>query len=596
VAAPVPRPEYPRPALAREAWLNLNGPWELALDDGDRGLRDGWERGRAFDRRIVVPFPLEAELSGVGDRTPHPVVWYRREVELAPDVAGRRLALRIGACDFATRVFVNGREVGAARGGYAPIACEIAHAVRAGRNEIVLRVEDRDTWSQPRGKQIAGAFPTGVDYDRVTGVWQTVWLEPLPELAIEDVWTIWTPAPGELAVHVAFDGLFDGEVRAALFDAGREVAHADGAGWGRPEARLALRVPGARAWSPAHPHLYELRVELAAGGRTLDAVRCPVGLREIRCEGRRLLLNGQPLYLRGALDQGYFPAGWYAAPDDDALVRDLELVRALGLNSVRVHQKAEDPRLLHHADRLGVLVFCEMPSGRDFSDRLVADLTREWSALVRRDRGHASAIAWVPFNESWGVWHQASRPRERAFVEGIAALTRALDGTRPVLGNDGWEHAAGDVWGLHSYAESGAALAAHLRALLADPSSAVLPEGQPLGLRRGALPGADVSGLPVLLSECGGVGYEPPGAPPPERPLFVYGELAKTPAELEARLRDLARGIDDVAELSGFVWTQLTDVQQERNGLLDFERRPKLPLATLREIFGSVGRRQEETG
>jgi beta-galactosidase/beta-glucuronidase len=573
----------------RERWLGLNGPWELALDDDDRGLRAGWERERPFPKRIVVPFPLEAELSGVGDRTPHPVVWYRREVELPPALLAGRLALRIGACDHATRVFVNGREVGAARGGYAPIACEIAHAARPGRNEIVLRVEDRDTWSQPRGKQVAGAFPTGIDYDRVTGVWQTIWLEPLPELAVEAVWTSWSPAADELAVHVGFDGLFDGEVRVALLEQGGEVARAEGAGWGRPEARLALRVPRPRPWSPADPHLYELQVELASGGRALDAVRCPVGLREIRCEGRRLLLNGEPLYLRGALDQGYFPGGWYAAPDDAAFVRDLELVRALGLNAVRVHQKAEDPRFLHHADRLGVLVFAEMPSGRDFSDRLVTDLTAEWSALVRRDRGHPSVIAWVPFNESWGVWRQAERPRERAFVEGVAALTRALDGTRPVLGNDGWEHSAGDVWGLHSYAETGAALSAHLRALLADPASAVLPEGQPLGLRRGALPGADVSGLPVLLSECGGVGYQAPDAAAPERPLFVYGDLPRTPAELEARIRDLARGIDDVPELCGFVWTQLTDVQQERNGLLDFERRPKLPLATLREIMGSIG-------
>jgi beta-galactosidase/beta-glucuronidase len=589
--ADLPRPEYPRPELVRERWLNLNGPWELALDDADRGLRDGFETRRPFPGRIVVPFPLEAELSGVADRAPHPVIWYRREVELPAEHAGGRLALRIGACDHATRVFVNGREVGSARGGYAPIGCEVAHAVRPGRNELVLRVEDRDTWSQPRGKQIAGPVATGIDYDRVTGVWQTVWLEPLPEVAVCDVWTSWSPAAGELAVRVGFDALFDGEVRAALCDAEGEVARAEGAGFGRPEARLALRVPRPRAWSPASPQLYQLRVELARGGRTLDAVRCPVGLREIRCDGRRLLLNGEPLYLRGVLDQGYYPGGWYTAPDDGAFRRDLESVRALGLNAVRKHQKAEDPRFLHWADRLGVLVFAEMPSGRDFTDRLVADLVAEWSALVRRDRAHPSVIGWVPFNESWGVWHQAGRPRERAFVEGVAALTRALDGTRPVIGNDGWEFSAGDVWGLHSYAETGEALAAHVRALLADPASPVLPDGQPLGLRRGALPGADVSRLPVLLSECGGVGYVAPGSAPPERPLFVYGDLPASPAAFEARLRDLARGIDACDELSGFVWTQLTDVQQERNGLFDFERKPKLPPATLREIFGAIGAR-----
>jgi hypothetical protein len=355
------------------------------------------------------------------------------------------------------------------------------------------------------------------------------------------------------------------------------VARAHTRALGRPESHLALEVPAPRRWSPESPHLYELEARLVRDGRVLDAVCAPVGLREFRCEAGHLLLNGEPFRLRGVLDQGYFPGGWYTAPDDADLQRDVELVRALGFNAVRKHQKAEDPRYLHWADRLGLVVWSELPSGRDFTGRLVLDATREWLELVRRDRGHPCVMAWVPFNESWGVWQLAARPEQRAFVEGLAALTRTLDPTRPVVGNDGWEFVAGDLWGLHSYATDGRGRR--------EPGAVVAPDGGPLADKRGTLPGTDVSSLPVVLSECGGVGYRTPGASLPAAP-FVYGTLPRSPEELEARLRDLVAGIRACDWLAGFVWTQLTDVQQEINGLLDFERRPKLPLERLRAIFG----------
>lgn len=592
----IPRSEYPRPELRRPRWLCLNGRWELELDDDDRGLAAGWHTGRPFSRRIEVPYPIESALSGVGDRTPHAVVWYRRGFVVPEGLGGERLVLRIGACDHAAQVFVNGREVGRHRGGYAPFGFDVAHGLRAGENELVVRVEDRASWAQPRGKQIAGEGGTGIDYDGVTGIWQSVWLEPLPEISIESVWPRYTLARRELSVLVEFGAardvaLFDGEVEALLFDGEREVARASASGFSRPESRLALAVPAPRLWSPDDPHLYRLVVRLAREGRVLDEVTCDAGLREITWHGGVLRLNGEPLYLRGLLDQGYFPGGWYAAASDVDLRRDVELVRAMGFNMVRKHQKAEDPRFLHWADRLGLLVWSELPSGRDFTTHLVTSLTEEWTALVRRDRMHPSVVAWVPMNESWGVWQQASRPEQRALVEALTALTRALDPTRPVLGNDGWEWSTGDLRGIHSYAATGEALARHVAAIREDPGAEVLLASELLGPKRGVLAGADPASCPLVLSECGGVGYVAKGAPAPPRDLFVYGSLPRTPAELEARLRDLAAGIAAIPELAGFVWTQLTDVQQERNGLLDFERRPKLPLATLREIFGALGAR-----
>ncbi len=592
----VPRSEYPRPELRRERWRCLNGAWELEVDDDDRGLAEGWHTGRSFSRRIVVPYPLEAELSGAGDRGPHPVVWYRRSVVIEDGFAPERLVLRIGACDHSARLFVNGREVGSHRGGYSPIAADVGHCLRPGQNELVVRVEDRETWAQPRGKQIVGAGGTGIDYDGVTGIWQSAWLEPLPALSIESVWCRSSLADEELAVHVEFGAagsaaLFDGDVEVLLLDGAREVARASAPGLGRPEVRVALRVPAPRLWSPDAPHLYDLRVRLLRDGRCIDEVGCDAGLREVSWRDGELRLNGEPLFLRGLLDQGYFPGGWYAAASDDDLRRDVERVRAMGFNMVRKHQKAEDPRFLYWADRLGLLVWAELPSGRDFTTQLVTSLAEEWVALVRRDRMHPSVVGWVPMNESWGVWQQASRPDQRALVEALTSLTRALDPTRPILGNDGWEWSAGDLRGIHSYAPTGDALVRHLEEILRDPDAEVLRSSELLGPKRGVLPGADPADCPVVLSECGGIGYVAPGTAAPPRDLFVYGSLPKSPGELEARLRDLASGIAAIPGLSGFVWTQLTDVQQERNGLLDFERRPKLPLETLREIFGAIGHR-----
>jgi beta-galactosidase/beta-glucuronidase len=588
-SSPIPRPEYPRPALVRARWQSLNGRWELGYDPGDRGLRDGWQSGRRFERSVVVPFPLESALSGVVDPEPPPVVWYRRHFQVPHAWLEERTVLHVGACDYEAQLFVNGRGVGSHRGGYAPIACEVGHALHSGENEVVLRVSDPPTWSRPRGKQWAGAVRTPVDYDTVTGIWQSVWLEPLPPVSIAELWTRFALETGELAVHVALSEPVDAELEAVLRDGEREVARARGATFGRIEARLRLPVPSPALWSPASPHLYELHVRLLEGGRESDRAQQWVGLREVAARDGRLLLNGEPLYLRGVLDQGYFPGGWYAAPSDEALRRDVELTRALGFNCARKHQKAEDPRYLYWADRLGLLVWSEMPSGRDFTGELVESIGREWPALVRRDRSHACVMAWVPFNESWGVWRQAERRDQRAFVEGMVGITRALDPTRPVVGNDGWEYAAGDLWTLHLYEGDRPDVSADLRRLLRDPHGDVLPPGQPLGRRVGALPGADVRGLPVLLTECGGIGFVPPEAERPEHPLFAYGKLPATAAELEERIRAVAAAIAGCPELSGFVWTQLSDVQQEMNGLLDFERRPKLPAERLRAIFEAIG-------
>lgn len=579
---PIPRPEYPRPILQRDTWLNLNGEWLFDYDSDDRGMEGRWFLAHAFAMKIIVPFSVESEASGLHDTSPPDIVWYQRNFE-APNWHGERVKLNIGACDYWTRVFINGLEVGQHRGGYAPISLDITHALMDGVNRITIRVQDSNSWMQPRGKQ-EGTTRWPIDYDSVTGIWQTVWLEPVNKTHITELFATYHLEDSTLSLLLGFSTHFTGDVEVSLLDAdillATSSAHCDG----RSEARITLQLDNPRLWSPDNPCLYKLKLKLLSDSIEVDSVRSYTGLREISMVDGRIFLNGSPIYLRGVLDQGYYLKGWYTPVDDETIQHDIELIKAMGFNFARKHQKAEDPRYLYWADKLGLMIWAEMPSGKIFSTELIESLSHEWMALIRRDRAHPCIISWVPFNESWGVWHLSSRPEQRAFVDAMVSLTHSLDPSRPVIGNDGWEYTSGDFWTLHLYESGETPIAKKLEAVLREPTTTITEIGHP---RVGALPGADISGLPVLLTECGGIGFLPDGFAGDE---FAYGPIPGTADELEARFNQIATQINDAQLLSGFVWTQLTDIQQEINGVLYFDRTPKLPLATLRKIFTSIGK------
>lgn len=583
---PIPRPEYPRPILSRTEWLNLNGDWRYAADPGGVGLTANWPRDGLPERDsrvIVVPYPIESAASKIHDRNPPAINWYQRDVDIPADWKDVVL-LRIGACDYATSVYVNGHEVGQHTGGYAPSAFDISHALAPGSNRITIRVWDGDSWTQPRGKQ-AGTTKWPIDYDAVTGIWQTVWLEPLPATWVESTHSIFSMEDGRLTFSAFFNRQVRGTLAVRLSLDGVDVAEATVDTVGRAEAKVTLQVTDPQYWSPERPTLYDVALELHDHDHaTLDTANSYVGLRTVSVRNGELHLNDRPLYVRGVLDQGYFPEGWYTALNDDDIRADIELTLQMGLNCARKHQKAEDPRYLYWADKLGLLVWVEMPSGRVYSSELVNALTVQWMALVQRDRGHPSVITWVPFNESWGVWNQSTRPEQRAFVDALVSMTHALDPSRPVVGNDGWEYSSGDLWTLHLYDDGSHNIKERLDALIKDPSLPVTGDSGRRHPRIGALPGADVTGLPIVLSECGGVGF---GKFSDDD--FSYGDLPTTTEELEKEILVLMTAIEHAERLQGFVWTQLTDIQQEVNGLLYFDRTPKLPLSTYRRLFRGTG-------
>ena len=583
--ADLPRPEYPRPILVRPDWLNLNGLWGFSADQEGNGYKQNWPARTDWPDQIRVPFAPGTSASGINLGSDANRVWYQRTFRI-PAWSGSETILHIGACDYHTKVFINGHQVGEHRGGYSPIRINITASLKPSINNLVICAEDSGSWQQPRGKQ-AGDTRWPIDYDPIIGIWQTAWLEPVQRDHIVSIATEYNLSKQRLKLTINLANQVNGTIRVRLCNDGVNHAEITQDCAGRTEVKAALTINAPQLWSPDSPTLYDLYIDLISiKGDQLDSIASYTGLREISILDRKLCLNQQPLYIKGVLDQGYFPEGWYTPLDDAALIQDIELVQAMGFNLVRKHQKAEDPRFLYWADQKGLLVWSEMPSGRIFSAELIEQLTSEWLQLMRRDQAHPCIICWVPFNESWGVWHQRARSQQRAFVDATVALTKTMDSTRPVIGNDGWEYSSGDLFTLHLYDSPVQTLKAKLRELISDPHALLSSSEQ---ARPGALPGADPSNLPVLLTECGGIGYVDDAN---REDLFAYGDIPDSTRGLSEQIRALVDALAQVDQLQGFVWTQLTDIQQEINGLLYFNRSPKLPLDQIKAIFERSGHYQ----
>lgn len=586
----LPRPEYPRPLLRRDRWLNLNGVWAFRPDPADLGQADLWYESAHWpvDRaaNITVPYAPGSQASGVDWTEPANIVWYRRSFD-RPDWSAQEVLLNIGACDYTTDVYLNGHHVCQHQGGYTPVQSPVGRFLKETDNVLVVRAADTDSWQQPRGKQ-AGDTRWPIDYDAVIGIWQTVWLEPAQENYGLSIFSRYEVGSRELKVTLTLAEQCRGSLAVEVSLDGSRVMLGQSVFANRNESTVTLVIDKPMLWSPNTPVLYDLLIKvLNESGELIDQISSYTGLREVRCDDGAILVNGEPQYLKGVLDQGYFPGGWYTALDDAAMRRDVELTKAMGFNFVRKHQKIEDPRYLYWADRLGLMLWAEMPAGRIFSTQLSQALSEQWPRAVIRDRSHPSIVGWVVFNESWGIWHQGDRAEQRHLADGLYYLTKSLDPTRPVIGNDGWEFSTGDIWAVHSYEHGDGALARCIDGLFDSPQTQVTEIGRP---RLGALIGADPRSLPMVLSECGGIGFVDAGTRDGQEPDFAYGDIPETPAQLFQVCQRLLTEIGEIPQLNGFVWTQLTDVQQEVNGLLYFDRRAKIPIEEIAQLVDNAAR------
>ncbi|MGH3742552.1 MAG: glycoside hydrolase family 2 protein, partial [Micromonosporaceae bacterium] len=450
---------------------------------------------------------------------------------------------------------------------------------------LTVRAEDRaDDGGQPRGKQDWELEPHGIWYERTTGIWQPVWLERVPDTYLAELQ--WTPdvtaARVRMEIRLNQVPTRPLTVRARLRLGSEVLAEqtvrvtGDGV-----DCDIALPLLGHNMWrnrllwSPESPTLIDADVTVLDDEDAVDEVTSYLGLRSVGYGDGRFTLNGKPYYLRLVLEQGYWPESHLAAPNAEALRREVELIKDLGFNGARIHQKVEDPRFLYWCDRLGLLIWGEMANAYQFSDRAVRQLATEWQQVVRRDRSHPCVVTWVPLNESWGVVDIASQPAQRHYATALYHLTKALDPTRPVISNDGWEHTESDIWGVHDYAPVGESLATRW----ADPEQVrrMLTSVGP-GRKRVVLGEPEWRGQPVVLTEFGGLSY----APEAGQKWFGYGTV-ETEDEFLELFTELVAAIADSRELAGFCYTQLTDTLQERNGLLDEHRNPKLPIAAIRE-------------
>lgn len=571
----IPRPEYPRPAFIREDWINLNGTWEFEFDDGDVGLAERWFSDHQFSRRIRVPFTFESSLSGINDTSPREVVWYRKRFRLPEIYQGRRMMLNFGAVDYKATVWVNGRVVGEHRGGFTPFGCDITECLRR-ENVVVVRAEDRLSKAQPRGKQYWEPASAGIHYTRATGIWQTVWLEPVSAFHLTHVRFYPDADKSKVKVVVGVTGRSDGTQIKARFSTNGEAQADVRVPVSGDETTFEVWLNQPRLWTPAEPNLYNVILELHEDGKVHDRVLAYFGMRSISIDGGQLLLNGRPCYLRFVLDQGYYPDGIYTAPSDDAFRRDVEIAKALGFNGVRKHQKIEDPRYYYWCDRLGLLVWAEMGNSHEFTDDSVANMATEWPQVIKANFNHPSIITWVPFNESWGVDGLQDLDRPQEFVGQIVAYTRALDPTRPVIDNSGWSHVDTDIVDLHEYSQD----PEHIHKTLSkiSPSSATLPTCSH------SIPamaeGFTYSGQPVVLSEYGGIALETDTCDN----AWGYGEAAANTSSLTARYRDLTESIVRNKFIAGYCYTQLYDVEQEVNGLLTSHRKPKVKVEEIAKI------------
>ena len=574
-AADVPRAEYPRPQFQRADWQNLNGTWTFDMDfgrtGGDRKLRES----KGFGRQITVPFCPESNLSGIAYTDFIPSVWYQRAVTVPQAWQGRHIMLNFGAADYETTLYIDGRRVGDHFGTGSSFSFDVTDFITPGKEaSIVVRVnDDLRGRRQPGGKQSIGYYSAGCNYTRTTGIWQTVWLEPVSPQGLKQAVTIPDIDQQQLIVRPQFYGTTQGNtLTVELSDGGkavckRTVPAAD-------ETTIVLPIKKPHLWSPEDPHLYDLRYTVRnASGEVLDEVQSYAGMRKVHLADGYFYLNNQPYFQRLVLDQGFYPDGIWTAPSDDALRRDIEMSKAVGFNGARLHQKVFEERYLYWADRLGYITWAEEASwGLNINDELaVRNFLSEWAEVVVRDRNHPCIVTWTPFNETWDS-------RDGTYVrlmKDIYHLTKAIDPTRPVNDSSGDGHVMTDIWSVHDYSRG-----PELRKNMTFTNGE-----EPYRNQKNLHYLARYEGQPYMLDEFGGL----PWIPESERETsWGYGAQIDNIEDFYKILEDEVDAIRESPHVVAFCYTQITDVEQEKNGIYYYDRRPKFDTARLKSIFEKI--------
>jgi beta-galactosidase/beta-glucuronidase len=586
------RTEYPRPQLVRGNWINLNGIWEFEFDDDNVGMEEKWFRNnKQFRRNIQVPFSYQSELSGIHETAFHDWVWYRRSFKLPEGYAdNKRIFLRFGAVDYRAMVFVNEQFVGSHEGGHTPFSFDITTYLKGGSESLVVRAEDPSIDETiPRGKQFWEEESTSIWYTRTTGIWQTVWMEAVDKTHLKKLRFTPDLDNGDVVIEFELSGECQNKTVEIDISLKKELIAKDIVVTKEAYTKRSVNLFGRTilrteyhnegwTWTPETPNLFDVRIEIKDGVRILDEVTSYFGMRKVHAENGMVFLNNKPYYQKLILDQGYWPDGLLTAPTDEALKRDIELAKKMGFNGCRKHQKVEDPRFLYWADRLGFLVWGECAASASYSEESVSRLTREWLEIIERDYNHPCIVTWVPINESWGVPRICSDKRQKHHSLGMYHLIHSLDTTRLVISNDGWEMTETDICAVHNYnhgQKDEIEKYEYYKQSLATASGIIHSVISGHSVYTG---GFEYQGAPILLTEFGGIGFKSGGGSG-----WGYTSVS-CEEEYLSEYERIMKAVFASEALWGYCYTQLTDVEQEINGILTYDRKPKCDLEKIREL------------
>lgn len=603
--------EYPRPDFRRSAFQMLDGTYQFAFDDANQGLSHQWYLKKELEKSIEVPYCYQSEKSTIGTVSYHPIVWYSRTFTIDPGLIGGRLLLHFGAVDYRTSVWLNGVRVGAHEGGYTPFSFEITDFVRPNGEQLLsVRVEDYFDCSQPRGKQYWKEYNEMCWYQGCTGIWQSVWLE-----AVGDGWfTRLSCTPdidtNSVEIFYAFEDTLKTGLYTLSFTVSYENLMRDPSSYSmdpsykpgeqasvigktdvevfRDQGSIILQVPNldpiknTHWWSPETPNLIGITAELSYNGTVCDQVETYFGMRKIEVRDSEILLNHQPLTQLLVLDQGYWADTLLTPPSTEALKLDIEISKRFGFNGARKHQKIESPHYYYWADVLGFLVWGELPSAYEFTDQASNALHRDMRQFILRDYNHPCIVAWVPLNESWGVRNIVTSKKQQYFAASLYALIKSLDSTRLVIANDGWEQInEGDFYGIHDYTP----IEEMLNPAYFDSLQALLSTSAQK--KRCLVDGAQPQEKPCLITEYGGIAFDDGSGS-----SWGYFGKVKDENEFLKRFQNITEAFLKLPYIQGLCYTQLTDVFQEKNGLLDMDRNPKIDPKKIASILQG-GRKQD---
>lgn len=576
VNAQTPRPEYPRPQFERADWVNLNGTWTYTFDFGKTGVNRGFEKSTGFDGKITVPFCPESSLSGVQYTDFINGMWYQRTINIPANWEGKKILLNFGAVDYESHIYIDGTLVRSHYGTGSSFACDLTRFVKPGQSHnLVVRVnDDLRSRTQPGGKQSTRYESYACSYTRVTGIWQTVWMEAVDKEGLKSVFAVPDIDQQQLVVHPTFYGENSQNKLVVTISDGKKVVSTKTVP-ATNNSVVVLPVKNPKLWSPETPNLYDVTYKVVRDGKTIDEIKSYAGMRKVHCANGYFYLNNKPYYQRLILDQGYYPDGIWTAPTDEALKKDIEMSKAVGFNGARLHQKSFEERYYYWADKLGYITWGESASWclNENSEIAARNFITEWADLVERDRNHPSLVTWTPLNETWGATDTGTYPR---MVRDVYNITKAIDPTRPVNDASGDCHVLTDIWSVHNYQRDSLQLTKDF----------TFEHGkEPYRNTKNKKNLAVYEGQPYMVDEFGGL----PWIPESERAnSWGYGGNIDNMEDFYSILEKQVDALKASKHVVGFCYTQLTDVEQEKNGLYYYDRRPKFDNARIKAIFERI--------